>query len=296
MLPKAMILAAGLGTRLLPLTRELPKPLAWLGDRPQIDHAIAALARAGLERVVVNTHHLADKFDETWRRAQPIEVTLVHEEAILGTAGGVANAAAALGEGDVLVWNADIVADVDVAGLLDAHAAAGAASTLVVGPRALAVGQGSLGLDARGDVVRLRAHRGAGEVRGADYAGIALISAALRARLPAPGCLVADAWIPLLQAGGKLAAHALRAAFLDTGTKAEYLEANLAWLADRGASREISPGAIVEPSVELDRVVVAAGARVVGTGALRRVVVWPGATATAPLEDAVVTREGVVPI
>jgi mannose-1-phosphate guanylyltransferase len=291
-----MILAAGLGTRLLPLTRELPKPLAWLGDRPQIDHAIAALARAGLERVVVNTHHLADKFDETWRRAQPIEVALVHEEAILGTAGGVANAAAALGDGDVLVWNADIVADLDVARLLDAHAASGAASTLVVGPQAIAVGQGSLGLDARGDVVRLRAHRGAGEVRGAEYAGIALISSALRARLPAPGCLVADGWIPLLQAGGKLATHALRASFLDTGTKAEYLEANLAWLADRGASCEIAPGALVEPSVELDRVVVAAGARVVGTGALRRVVVWPGATATAPLEDAVVTREGVVRI
>jgi len=291
-----MILAAGKGTRLLPLTRELPKPLAWLGDRPQIDHAIGELARAGFERVVVNTHHLAERFDAAWRRSQPIEVVLVHEPEILGTAGGVANAAAALGAGDVLVWNADIVAKLDVGTFLAAHAASGAAATLVVGPGSTSVGAGSVGVDATGRVVRLRAHRGLGEARGADYAGIALLSAELRETLCAPGCLVDDAWIPWLERGGAVETWALSAPFLDTGTLAEYLAANLAWLAARGATSFVAPNAAVEPSVRLDRVVVASGARARGEGALRRVVVWPGAEAVAPLEDAVVTRAGVVPI
>jgi mannose-1-phosphate guanylyltransferase len=61
-----MILAAGLGTRLRPLTNDVPKPLLWLGDRPQIDHITATLAAAGLDRVVVNTHHLSEQFDDAW--------------------------------------------------------------------------------------------------------------------------------------------------------------------------------------------------------------------------------------
>src|SRR5437868_13630696 len=97
----AMVLAAGLGTRLRPLTDHVPKPLCPVGDRPQIDHILEALARGGIERAVVNTHHLHEQFTDAWARSQPLEVVRIHEPEILGTGGGIANAASALGEGPV---------------------------------------------------------------------------------------------------------------------------------------------------------------------------------------------------
>lgn len=152
-----MILAAGLGTRLRPLTDELPKPLVPLGDRPAIAHIAARLAAAGIARAVVNTHHLAEAFTRERLAALPIEAVVLHEPVVLGTAGGVANAAGALGSGDVLVWNGDILADLDAAALLAAHAAGGAIATLAVAPRP--AGEGTVGVDAAGGVVRLRGER-----------------------------------------------------------------------------------------------------------------------------------------
>jgi mannose-1-phosphate guanylyltransferase len=296
-LPPAMVLAAGLGTRLLPLTREKPKPLAWLGDRPQIEHVLAALARAGAPRAIVNTHHLAAELDDAWAAAQPLPITRVHEPEILGTGGGIANARDALGEGEVLVWNADIVVDPDLAALVAAHRASGAAATPVLGPERHPVGKGSVGVAADGRVVRLRAVTRGEEAFGADYAGIAVLGEAARAALPRAGCLVGDTWIPMMEAGAHLATFALTEPFLDTGSLGEYLAANLAWLAQRGTASFVAPGAKVGPEVRLEGVVVGPGATVTGVGALSRVVVWPGATAVAPLADAVVTPAlGVVPV
>jgi mannose-1-phosphate guanylyltransferase len=292
-LPAAMVLAAGLGTRLRPLTDELPKPLAWLGDRPLIDAILASLARAGFIRAVANTHHLASAYDGAWRGRQPLEVALVHEPSILGTGGGLANAASLLGPGDVLVWNADIWAELDVPALLEAHALGASVATLVTGPRR-GPKLGTLGLDASGRVARVRAFDRGGEVESADYAGIAVLGEPLRARLPAPGCLVGDGLIPALEDGDAVATFALPSAFHDLGTLELYLEANLAWLSKRRLDAYVAPTAEVAPGVTLRRAIVASSARVVGAGALSDVVVWPGATATAPLSRAVVTPRGIV--
>jgi mannose-1-phosphate guanylyltransferase len=83
-------------------------------------------------------------------------------------------------------------------------------------------------------------------------------------------------------------------AFLDTGSLGDYLAANFAWLAARGASQWVGEGARVVEGVALRRTIVGPGARVEGEGALDDCVVWPGATAMAPLARAVVTPRGVV--
>ncbi|NUP10375.1 MAG: NDP-sugar synthase [Polyangiaceae bacterium] len=288
-----MVLAAGLGTRLAPLTHEVPKPLVWLGDRPLIDDILARLAAQGFSRVVANTHHLAERFDAAWKVRQPLDVTLVHEPHILGTGGGLANAAGLLGKGDVLVWNADIAAELDVAKLLAAHDGSDAVATFVTGPikpsRA-----GTLGLDASGGIVRVRAFDAGGEVASADYAGIAILRPSLRKRLPKDGCLVGDALIPALQNGERAATFSLATPFFDLGTPRLYLDANIAWLARRGLDSYLHPSAVIGPEVSLERCVVAADARVEGRGVLKDVVVWPAATALAPLESAVVTPNRVV--
>ncbi len=286
---RAIVLSAGLGTRLRPLTDWVPKPLVWLGDRPQIDHVLAALARAGFERVVVNTHHLADQFDDAWAARQPVAVVRLHEPSILGTGGGIANARGALGDDDVLVENGDILAEVDYAALAIAHR--GAAATLVVAP-AGAAGQGTVGLDATGAVVRLRGRRFGLEVRGADYIGVAALSGSFRATLPAAGCLVGDGLLPWLSSGGRVGSFVHDGGFRDTGSLEDYLAANLAWLGAR--SSFVAEGAIVAEGVVLHRCVVGPGARVRGEGELSDVVVWPGAEARVPLERAVVAPRGTI--
>lgn len=289
-----MVLAAGLGTRLRPLTERLPKPLAPVGNRPQIDHVLRALAEAGLRRVVVNTHHLGERFDDTWSSAQSLEVQLSREAEILGTAGGLRRAATMLGEGDVLVWNADILAELDVAALLAHHERSGALATLVVAEAT--TGCGTVGLASDGSVARLRSYRREREVRGVDYVGIAVVGTELRRALPEVGCLVGDVLIPALERGGLVSSFALEGRFRDTGTLRSYLDANLGWLEQRGLVAWRHPSADVEAGVSLDAAIVGEGAVVEGHGALERVVVWPGARAMAPLSDAVVTPFEVVAI
>ncbi len=287
----AMILAAGLGTRLRPLTLELPKPLLPVGDRPSIAHIAACLAAAGIEGVVLNIHHLAEAFTEQALAQVPLAVHLIHEPAILGTAGGLRNARDRLAEGDVVVWNGDILIDLDAAALLDAHRREGAGATLAVAPRA--VGEGTVGLGEDGRVVRLRGHRFGDEARGGDFTGVHVIGAGLRDRLPSEGCLVGDVYLPALREGARLASFPAPAEWDDIGSIAAYLAANRRWLVRRRLPSFVGAGVIIGDAVDPSATVIGAGAVVEGEGALRGCVVWPGARASAPLEDAVVTPLGV---
>jgi mannose-1-phosphate guanylyltransferase len=280
-----MVLAAGLGTRLRPLTDRRAKPLVPVGDRPALAHVLDRLRAAGATRLVVNAHHHADQLRD-FAAGQP-DLALSEEVDLLGTAGGVARARGLLGDGDVLLWNADILGDVDARALVRAHsAAAGTAATLVVQP--LPAGQGAVGLAADGRVVRLRTERFADEARGGQFLGIYVLGAGLRARLPERGGMIEDVLVPALARGEAVRTVLFEGAWRDIGTVASYLDANLAWLADRGAASWVGPRAHVAAGVTLDRAVVGAGATVDGEGALARCVVWPGAHARAPLAGEVV--------
>ncbi|WP_437282621.1 NDP-sugar synthase [Sorangium sp. So ce375] len=295
----AMILAAGLGTRLRPLTDEMPKPLLWLGDRPLIAHIAERLAAGGVVRVALNKSHLAERFSRDLLAAFPMPVEVLHEPEPLGTAGGLANAASALGVGDVVLWNGDILIDLDVAALSAAHTANGqhgAGATLAVAPRQ--AGEGTVGVGARGEVVRLRGERFGDEVAGGDFVGVHVVGEALRRRLPQRGCMVGDVYLPWLREGRSLATFAAPAVWHDIGTLAAYLAASARWLSQRGLESYVGPGASVAEGVDVAGSVIGAGARVEGAGALRGGVVWPGARvvlgAGAPLERAVVTAQGTI--
>ncbi len=281
-----MVLAAGLGTRLRPLSEERAKPLLPVGDAPAIAHAVRALRAAKIARVVANAFHRAEEV-VAFGGEEGVAVSV--EGRLLGTAGGVAHAAALLGPGDVLVYNGDIFADLDLGALLAAHTAE---ATLAVRPGAK--GAGNVGLDAAGRVVRLRRESFAEEARGGEFLGIHLLGASLRASLPEEGCLVGDVYLPALRRGAELRAFETDASFCDIGTLAGYLAANRGWLARRGLAAWAAPGAAVASGVTLEASVVGEGARVTGEGALTRTVVWPGAAAVAPLADAVVTPRGIV--
>jgi mannose-1-phosphate guanylyltransferase len=302
-----MALAAGLGSRLRPLTDICPKPLVPVGDRPALAYALDRLEAAGLDRIVVNVHHGSDamrRFLDARAHAGPAgvgmaqgahraDVVISHEPELLGTAGGVARAAGLLGAGDVLIWNADILAALDPAALVAAHEGASRRdATLVVQP--LPPGLGSVGLDGAGRVVRLRTERVAEEVQGGEFLGVHVLGRGLRETLPERGCLVGDTYIPAMRRGAALRAFLWNAPFFDIGSAGRYLEANLAWLASPGVPGWIGPAARVGPGVTLDRAVVGEGATVVGHGSIARCVVWPGVSVEAPLADAVVAPGHIV--
>ncbi|MGK3207659.1 nucleotidyltransferase family protein [Amycolatopsis sp. MEPSY49] len=131
---KAFLLAAGLGTRLRPLTDHLPKCLVPVGGRPMLDIWLDALAEAGVDEVLVNLHHLAPlvRAHLADRRGGPV-VHLVEEEELLGSAGTLAaNREFVEHEESFLALNADNLTDFDLRTLIDAQAAGGALATLSV--------------------------------------------------------------------------------------------------------------------------------------------------------------------
>jgi mannose-1-phosphate guanylyltransferase len=129
---KAFLLAAGLGTRLRPITDSTPKCLLSIGGRPMLDIWLDALAKAGVSEVLLNAHHLADQVQaHVAARVEPPLVHLVVEPELLGSAGTLrANRDFVVGEDMFLAINADNLTDFDLGMLIDAHRSGGAVATL----------------------------------------------------------------------------------------------------------------------------------------------------------------------
>ena len=283
----AIILCAGFGTRLRPLTDELPKPLVPVGDRSILEHALFRLHAAGITALVINVHHLAEQFARTLAGLR-LNVRVLVESEIRGTAGGVAGARRHLSGSPVLIWNGDIL----VAPPLDQLLVRSEPQSFCLGVAPRPLGEGTVGLDAQGHVVRLRGERFGTEHSGGDYVGLIALGAGALASLPERGCLFGDAALPLLRAGGTVDSVPVTTPWTDAGDPASLLRANLAWLSERNLSFFLGQGAEAAPGVELQQALIGAGARVQGRGLLQRCVVCPGATATAPLSDAIVAPSG----
>ena len=251
----AVVLAAGEGTRLRPLTERVPKALCPVGNVPLLDRALARLAGLGLTgpgTVAVNASYLADQVvTHVGARAH----LSVEPGDPLGTAGGVGKLRDWIAGRGVLVGNAD-------AYLADPSAAPGPDVAALLD-----------GWDGRS--VRLLGQPAAdpaapGTFHGHRFTGFSLLPWRLVRELPATfGDLVRAVWRPA-EAAGALEVVAYPGTFYDTGTPADYLAANLHAAGD---GELVDPGAIVTGRVR--RAVVGAGAVV--RGDVERVVVWPGA-------------------
>ncbi len=106
--PTAMILAAGLGTRMRPLTLTKPKPLQTIGGRTMLDLALDKLVGAGIQRVVVNTHYLAEQIEQHLQSRKDIEIIISREDILLETGGGIAKALPYFDHKPFLALNADL--------------------------------------------------------------------------------------------------------------------------------------------------------------------------------------------
>lgn len=154
MIPKtAMVLAAGLGTRMRPLTNDRPKALVTVQGRALIDHVLDRMVAAGVERAVVNVHAFADMLEAHVKRRRDIEIIISDERALLmETGGGVKQARTLLGEAPILVSNIDSVWE-EPAGSAMARLAARFDPARMSALLMLAAMDQQLGYDGAGDFV-----------------------------------------------------------------------------------------------------------------------------------------------
>ena len=120
----AFVLGAGLGTRLLPLTQRVPKPLLEIGGRPIITYPMDHLLKVGVDRFVVNTHHCPEVFSEKFpdRQWRGVPIIFRYEPVLLDTAGGLKNIEDLLDEDEVILcYNGDIMTDLPLQRLLERH-------------------------------------------------------------------------------------------------------------------------------------------------------------------------------
>src|ERR1041385_3380660 len=123
MITQAFVLAAGLGTRLRPVTDNLPKPLVPIFQKPLITFALDHLIATGVERFIVNTHRLPEAFGDFFPggRYADYPVEFVNEPDLLETGGGIKNIEANLGHEPFITYSGDILADADLGSLINEH-------------------------------------------------------------------------------------------------------------------------------------------------------------------------------
>ena len=134
---KAMIFAAGLGTRLKPLTDTMPKALVPVAGKPMLEHVINKLKNAGFDEIIINVHHFAEQIIDFLQANNNFGITIhISDETnkLLDTGGGIKKAAPFLNE-PCLIHNVDILSNTDLKALFDYHLKSGNDSTLLVSPR-----------------------------------------------------------------------------------------------------------------------------------------------------------------
>jgi len=298
-----MVLAAGVGTRMRPLTLFRAKPVLPVLNRPLLHWTLDCLARNGITEAVVNLHHLPETVTEAIGdgSAFGVKVTYSRERSILGTGGGPRKVRPLLGDDPILLVNGDVLFDFDLRKLIARHRASGACATLALKPNPDVETYPPVITAPDGSVRWLpgfgRRRRGVASL----FTGIHVMDPQLLDRLSAgPADSVRDLYAPLLAEGGRILGVRVAGRWLDLGRPSLYLEAQLRELS-RGASRRadrclVEASARLGRGARLDRSVVGAGA-IIGEGAtVVRSVLWGGARigAGAVVRGSVVTDDGVV--
>jgi NDP-sugar pyrophosphorylase family protein len=289
---RAFLLAAGRGMRFRPVTESIPKPLAPYLNVPLARAHLRRLLDAGISEAAVNLHHLGDEIvkDLVDHSAELPKLRFFPEPEILGTAGGLRNAAAFLRAADFLVVNSDAAIEPDYASLLERHRETGRAATLlVVENRDL---DRYTPLQSEGDRITGFGREAADRVGIARspllYTGVCVLAPRLLERIP-PGetSLVADLWGPLIDEGREeIGWLSHQGPFADLGSPRDFLSATLEALARGGpfppgagrfdeTSRVLALGGSDGSGFEATNSVL--GASAIGDAArIESSAVWPG--------------------
>ena len=231
---RAMVLAAGLGTRMRAFSHRLPKPLVEVGGKALIDHVLDRLAAEEVERAVVNVHHLADQIERHLAHRRQPKIVISDERAeLLGTGGGVVKALPALGDGPFFHVNSDTIwidgVKPNLRRLADAFDPARMDALLLLASTA-----SSIGYSGRGDFLmepdgRLT-RRGEREVAPFVYAGAAILTPAFFSGSPAGAFSMSPLFDRAVEAG-RLCGLRLEGLWMHVGTPEAIKAAEAAILA-----------------------------------------------------------------
>jgi mannose-1-phosphate guanylyltransferase len=303
----ALVLAAGLGTRLAPLSAVRAKAALPVAGRPLIVRILQQLHRAGVRRVVINLHHRADTITRVVGDGAQlgIEVRYSWETQILGSGGGPARALPLLAADRFFIVNGDTLTDVDLSALANAHARSGALATLAVAPANLEK-YNALLADDLGRFVGT-APRGTepatipAALQSWHFVGVQAVNAAAFAGVePTRPSEVLRGIYPALAARDAGAIRVIRAsgAFYDIGTPADYLETARRFAIDerrpldRGSAARIAPSARIADTVLWDRVTVGDHVRLTECVVADDVVIPAG----MQYDRMVITRHAIMPL
>lgn len=229
---KGMILAAGFGRRLMPLTKEIPKPLLPVKGKPIIVHIIEKMREAGFDEIIINLHHLGMKIQDEIGTGGKFDMKIVYsyEKEILGTGGGIKNVEDFfMGEEYFLVHNGDVFSDLSLRNLVQHHLKNPASGTicLVRGDESQA-GLRVIGASEEGVVVSIYDSTSKVPLSQSPqryiFSGIHLLTREIFKFLPEkrPSCIVRQGYIPMLEAGKRINAFIYDGFWTDIGSREAY--------------------------------------------------------------------------
>jgi mannose-1-phosphate guanylyltransferase len=323
----AMILAAGLGTRLRPITHEIPKPMVPVLDRPVMEHIVGLLREHGFTEVVANVSHLPEQIRGRFGdgSAHGISLTYSEESELLGTAGGVRNVAEFFGDESFLVISGDALTDIDLGALRAAHESHDGMATLSV-KRVADTSQ--IGVVLTGSDRRVQGFQEkpdpAEALSDLGNCGIYVFRPEIFDHFPSEPFVdwAMDVFPALLERDVSFYVHEVEGYWNDIGNLDEYRQGNFDALAgkvriDHGAGEagegvlagdgarlndaKIQPPAFIGAGAELGKgvriegpAVVGAGSRIGGGARLREAVLLPGTevSAGAIIEDGLAWKDG----
>jgi NDP-sugar pyrophosphorylase family protein len=289
---KAMILAAGFGTRLFPLTIDRTKPAIPFLGKPLVGYVAEYVARFGFKDFIVNLHHQPDSVRQALGDGTAFGVNITYtleEPEILGTAGALDNARELLEDEPFLIVNGKIISDIDIAGAVETHRTSGALATMVLIPNVkrekftivetadgCVTGFGEMAKPLTEDEIRDTEHE---IISPLMFTGIHILDPRVFEYIP-PGVysdIVPHVYRPALERGEKIAAHVTEGNWYELSTIPRYLDISLAMMngehtfvgndctisADASVRDSVIwDGVNVEPGSSLYRTIIADGVRI----------------------------------
>ena len=307
-----MVLAAGIGTRLRPLTDSVPKPLAPVGNVPLLERTLIWLGQQGCKTAVVNLHYLPEQVRDTLGSGERLSIELwySHEPELLGTSGALANAAGFFDSDEpLLVVYGDNLIEADLQPLIRLHREKSADVTIALFTPEDPTSCGMVEMDSENSVTSFIEKPAPGQtVATLANAGVYVLHGSLLAELPSGahdfGSDVFPTW---LAAGKRIYAAPLQGYLQDTGTPERYRQAN--WDILEGKLRQqahgrriggtvVGEGAIIDPSAHLEsRNLIGASCVIAEDVRLTDCILWPGVAIErgCTLSNVIVGCDAVVP-
>ncbi|MFC1839736.1 sugar phosphate nucleotidyltransferase [Thermodesulfobacteriota bacterium] len=280
---KAMILAAGFGTRLKPLTEELPKALMPVANIPILERNIEYLNSFGITDIIINTHYLSESIHDF--TTGKVYLTVRNEKEILGTGGGIANCRDFLGDDTFVVMNSDILTDIDINAAIKRHKKTGNLALMVLHNQEPF---NQIIIDGNNNIKEI--HReGPGKLA---FTGIHVLEPEIFNHMPLEGFsdIILDCYNPLLASGKKITTHVVSGHYwYDIGTITSYIEANRYFLGPnkilKGSTTHIDPSAdLREWAIIGDEVCI--GEKAV----IERSIIWNG----THIEDGTLVKDSII--